>query len=752
MTATATGFEFAEQLDDLLDVPLVVCKPKPDEDEEEFFYPAGERNDLKVEDNHERLAKWQPGWAIMGRMGGNVAAVDVDPRNGGDIDKTRQLLDGLNVRIFGEVGTPNGRHFYIAGHPELASCSKLDGWPGIDVLSFGRLVFLPGTRRPKYGGAGYQVIFEDLEALADGGDLDGAEAFADWVAERRGDREQFETSSPWQGGEPDARQAAYLQKMLAGVFSDLIGMGKDSGRNTAVYNKAMKCGNFIAGAGLKETAAVKILFEASRLNGLVREDGERSVYASIASGIKNGKTRPRAVPEPRDNPNDPFGSPATNGSTAPPPPPAQGLTLPSSFYDERPELTLIREWAHGRDASADAVLYATLARNSAMVPHGVRIDTGVLTPAPANLFVAACGGPGAGKSSSASVAKGLYLSALEKFRDGLPLGSGEGIVESFFAYVWVDDESRKPKADGTPYQVRVKRQEYHNAFLVADEGQAMCKMMEKSGSVLGETIRTLWSGGTTGQNNASAETSRILREGRYSIGLFVGFQPDTIQPLLADDAGGTPQRFVYCWVVDEHIPDDAEPMEELGQVFYTGAEMLVLAPAIKAEIKALRKARQRGQQVDRLDVHDYLTKVKLAAGLCLLGGRTVIDEDDWRLAGIMWQTSCRVRDEMVSYGKSLHARAAHEKNVARALGEGMAETARQEAREKHDAPWRVARNIANKVHGDGSLRTVGAVSRKLAARDQRDHDLMASAWGIAIDESWVIVSGDAVEPGGSKPA
>jgi hypothetical protein len=121
--------------------------------------------------------------------------------------------------------------------------------------SFGKLVFLPGTQRPKYGGAGYQVIFEDLDALADGGDPDGAEAFADWVAERRVEHEQFEPSPPWQGGEPDARQAAYLATMFDGIRQDLSAMGKDSGRNTAVCNKAMHCGNFIAGAGLNEVAA-----------------------------------------------------------------------------------------------------------------------------------------------------------------------------------------------------------------------------------------------------------------------------------------------------------------------------------------------------------------------------------------------------------------------------------------------------------------------------------------------------------------
>jgi putative DNA primase/helicase len=177
-------------------------------------------------------------------------------------------------------------------------------------------VFLPGTQRPKYGGVGYGVIFDDLEALTDGGDPDGAEAFADWVADRRGERERFETSSPWTGGELDARQAMYLAKMLAGIHRDLSAMGKDSGRNTAVYDKALKCGNFIAGAGLNEAAATDVLLDASRQNGLVQEDGERAVLASIHSGIKNGRVRPRAVPESREqyeNFDSPKASP--NGST-----------------------------------------------------------------------------------------------------------------------------------------------------------------------------------------------------------------------------------------------------------------------------------------------------------------------------------------------------------------------------------------------------------------------------------------------------
>jgi P4 family phage/plasmid primase-like protien len=310
---TTARLDFARKLGELLNVPLVVCPPGG----KEFIYPEGDRDSLTADDNQNQLDKWKPSWATMARTGGSVAVVDIDPRNGGDIDKTRQLLNGLHVRVFAEIATPSGgRHFYIAGHPELPSTSSLDGWPGIDILSFGKLVFLPGTQRPKYGGCGYAIIFDNLEALADGGDLDGAEAFADWVASRRGRAEQFESSSPWQGGEPDERQARYLVKMLAGIHHDLSAMGKDSGRNTAVYNKALKCGNFIAGAGLSEAVVIDVLLDASRENGLVREDGERSVLASIQSGIKNGRARPRAVPESRELYEN-FDPPKTapNGST-----------------------------------------------------------------------------------------------------------------------------------------------------------------------------------------------------------------------------------------------------------------------------------------------------------------------------------------------------------------------------------------------------------------------------------------------------
>jgi hypothetical protein len=287
--------DFAQRLGALLDVPLITCERAADGSE--FHYPTGERDTLSAAENRAQLAKWRPGLAIMAAMGGNVAAVDVDTRNGADVEKTRQMLDGLRVRVYAEIETPSGgRHFYVAGHEELASAHNLNGWPGIDVQSYGSLLFLPGTQRPKYSGGGYRIIFEDLEMLADGGDPDGAAALAGWVAEHRGGRTEFEPATPWNGKPPTVREMAYLDATLRRMHTELSGMRKDSGRNTAAFNAALACGNYIAGAGLDEARAVAALLDASNHNGLIREDGEASVRATIQSGIHNGRARPRAVP------------------------------------------------------------------------------------------------------------------------------------------------------------------------------------------------------------------------------------------------------------------------------------------------------------------------------------------------------------------------------------------------------------------------------------------------------------------------
>ena len=113
-----------------------------------------------------RLGGYESGCRICANTGEKLAVVDVDPRNGGDIERVRKLLADLGVRVFAEVITPGGgRHFYVAGHPDLPSRQTIEGWPGVEIKSHKANITLPGTLRPKYGGAGYTIVFNDLQAL-----------------------------------------------------------------------------------------------------------------------------------------------------------------------------------------------------------------------------------------------------------------------------------------------------------------------------------------------------------------------------------------------------------------------------------------------------------------------------------------------------------------------------------------------------------------------------------------------------------
>jgi hypothetical protein len=283
-----------------LDVPIFTAPPGGEE-----FQRPGNWPHTTVTNNFDVIQAWRPGLALCGVMGGRIAAVDVDPRNGGDVDAVRFLLACLEVTIFAEVATPGGgRHFYVAGHPHLATVHAmagrpgLIGYPGVDVQSFGSNVFLPGTTRPKYHGNGYAVLLDNLEALADGGDPDGAAAFAGWVAEHRtSSSADFTLAAPWDGTPPDTRQSSYLDAVLRDQVEHISAMAPDSGRNNAVYVAALKCGNFVAGAGMDETQVIEQLVGAAHACGLVSDDGIRSVEASIKSGLRNGRQNPRAVPE-----------------------------------------------------------------------------------------------------------------------------------------------------------------------------------------------------------------------------------------------------------------------------------------------------------------------------------------------------------------------------------------------------------------------------------------------------------------------
>jgi hypothetical protein len=486
--------------------------------------------------------------------------------------------------------------------------------------------------------------------------------------------------------------------------------------------------------------------------------------------------RPTAVPEGMIPPG--FTSPP---SPAVPPSEADiaatgGLTLPDEFWRARETLSRIRQAAHSKVRSADVVFYGALVRIAAMAPHTLRADTGVGTAASLNLFAAIVGPSGGGKSSGLSVGRDLVKETrpIEEF----PLGSGEGIAEAYMGEAL--EPTGEMAKDGSEKTVKVRKMVRHNVLFHSDEGSTLVKLLERAGSTIGETLRSAWSGETIGQKNGRVETTRTVPARSYAAGLVIGWQPSTILPLLDDHEAGTPQRFLFCWAVDQSIPPRLARVMWPGEMlspFPDGvptslppAGAIIAAPApsmvgesitfdgaILDELYEIEYAKNTGRLPAEHPLRDPfrsqhpVLKVKVASLLALLEARRHVTGEDWRLAQIVIDTSDRVRQylQALAAGKARAAREAAEA-TEHAL-EWRREQARHSVREalETSSEQRLAIRVAAWVH-EGGPATIGALRKRAASRDR---PLVEAAVELARGAGWIALDADSgkVAAGPSRP-
>jgi hypothetical protein len=310
-------------------------------------------------------------------------------------------------------------------------------------------------------------------------------------------------------------------------------MGKDSGRNTAVYNKALKCGNFIAGAGLNETVVTDVLLDASWRNGLVQDDGERSVLASIHSGIKNGRVHPRAVPEPREQYEN-FDPPKTSANGSAPPPP----DWEEDFWAARPVLAHILNFARARRVGPWALLGCVLVRAVGSVTPDLTLPPLVGSAASLNTFVGIVSMSGGGKGAAESAAlEAVDLAHIPTYGPG----SGEAIGHLF--YVW------DKKAEEL-------RQHTVSAILSAPEIDTLTALKTRQASTLFPELRKAWMGEPLGFAYVDREKRLTIPRHSYRLCLITGIQPGNAAPILEDHSSGTPQRLLWMPADDPGAPDE----------------------------------------------------------------------------------------------------------------------------------------------------------------------------------------------------
>lgn len=421
------------------------------------------------------------------------------------------------------------------------------------------------------------------------------------------------------------------------------------------------------------------------------------------------------------------------------------VNLPAAFWDARPALRHIQQAAHARSISADGLFGVVLARRCAATLPSVRLPPMIGADGSLNTFVALVGPSGTGKSSAVACGRDVLPLAGDGITDGLNVGSGEGLIEAYLGVPEVDGAARG----------RAKTQVITSVFAVLDEGEALAQQGGRKGATLLPTLRTAWSGGSLGQANASADRRRHLRDHSYRLAAVIGYQPEHAAVLLADDASGTPQRFLWLSATDPAIPDSPTPWPGPldGQSvpahldLSLEVERISVALAVESEIRQRGLAQRRGQDLaHRLDSHGDLVRLKVAALLGLLDDRHDIAAADWDLAGVVMETSRAVRGEVASDARR-RAAASEAASTSKAVRRQDALDDSLEAK----ALGRAARTIANRVHGHGP-QSASDLMRAMSSK-HRQHVTLYQAIDRAIDEEWIVLDSEGrYSSGSSKPS
>jgi hypothetical protein len=435
----------------------------------------------------------------------------------------------------------------------------------------------------------------------------------------------------------------------------------------------------------------------------------------------------------------PSGVDAETGEVAP----SDNRNLPDEFWDARPCLQQIRQAAHNRARSADAVLLFTLGRVAAITHPTIMLPAIAGGRASLNFLGGIISSSGGGKSTAGTVARDLVPINLKTVVADVPPGSGEGLTELYFEFVEEEQPDGKKK--------KVKRQNKSGAFIYLDEGQALAEMGNRKGATLLPTLRSAWSGEVIGQSNATVETHRVLKAHSYRMAILVGFQLEYAAGLIADAAGGTPQRFVFATATDPAVPDDPPawpgPLEVAVRPIMAEGQEIEFDADVALDIRRRSIMQVRGELApDPLDTHSDLVRMKVAALLGVIDGRLEVSGEDWWLAGLVMKTSAAVRGWVIETAR----RAAADGEVAFAMKLAnratIAETT-AENRALHDG----ARAMARKVHrmeGEMVPRRVllGAAAgrhKKLASVDEMIL--------LAEDKGWITPTPDGWKPGESRP-
>jgi len=389
--------------------------------------------------------------------------------------------------------------------------------------------------------------------------------------------------------------------------------------------------------------------------------------------------------------------------------------LPPAFYEQHAALRVILRAARHRQVPPDIVLGAVLGRLAAMTDPRTTVNR-----SPLNYIVAYIGESGTGKTTGVRVAADL-LPNIGTELDGLELGSGEGLVASYL---------RDPRGDETE-----PVQQHSSGLFHVDEGQRLHKLAGRQGSTILETLRTAWSGGTIGTANANKGTRRRLSAGTYRMSVGIGFQPTYALELLADDAAGTPQRFVFVYARDPHVPDGSPPAwPGCLDVHPTPPGDVEVDVAIRNIIYDHRIRRLRtGHTDDPLNSHHLELHLRTASLFGVLFHRAgKVDAETWHIAAEFLDNSRNIVHTLLENAQLERQRQQRQADEQKAESRVNVDAFTERHRQERIAAL-IGRHVHKGTHQPGQLRN------KIHRRDRDHYD---TGLLVALERGYIVRSQD----------
>lgn len=363
------------------------------------------------------------------------------------------------------------------------------------------------------------------------------------------------------------------------------------------------------------------------------------------------------------------------------------------FWSATDQLKLIYQWARASYVAPRALLAAVLLRVIATTGPHVMLP-GPPAPASLNMGVVLVGRSGAGKGVTDKLSRVVWPADIHE--EGL--GSGQGIAELF-------KQQKNPE------------DQIDRALITVSEIDHLAALNANQGNNTRAALKAALTGDRLGSKGASSATTRAVPADSYRLCLSISAQFGHCGVLLDDVSGGTPQRPLWMLVTDPDMPKEVGPIPDrvldtaLPPWARSGSQVLIQygPPEIREYINAGLWASGRGD-VEAIDGHRTLTRLKVAAALAILDHRSVIGSADWQLSEVIMANSDATRCAVMEYDRQAARAKVRDRAISRAAGEDFYDASRLET---------VKRSIVRMLERDGEI-SEGDLRRRLGRKEKRD--------------------------------